>query len=298
VVIVGQYPQQPVDSPAVDPPPVINSFTANPSYIQPGQTVVLTWTVSNAASVTLSPSIGSVSSSGSYSVIPGYTTTYTLSATNSDGSVSASTTVTVTPYASTLNTGSGAEMASAGTVANAGKSSILASGFSGDNGPVNLLLLYILLIGLLAVAAVVAIVLFARKPAAAYAGRHAGTRTGYLSCATDTRVATRTPHTTPIATELGAKFIASDGEYIAIPGNVGSLGRNDFRSLVKSDKADLISRRHIQFDCEDGEYYIEDSNSTNGTKLNGSSINGKGRYLLREGDEVELADILTLTFKT
>jgi hypothetical protein len=25
---------------------------------------------------------------------------------------------------------------------------------------------------------------------------------------------------------------------------------------------------------------------------------GKGRYLLREGDKVELADILTLTFKT
>jgi pSer/pThr/pTyr-binding forkhead associated (FHA) protein len=67
---------------------------------------------------------------------------------------------------------------------------------------------------------------------------------------------------------------------------------------VKPDKADLISRKHIRFDCEDGECYIEDRGSTNGTKLNGSSIEGKGRYLLREGDKVELADILTLTYKT
>jgi pSer/pThr/pTyr-binding forkhead associated (FHA) protein len=90
----------------------------------------------------------------------------------------------------------------------------------------------------------------------------------------------------------------SNGEHIPISGNAGSLGRSDFRSLVKLDKADLISRQHIRFDCEDGDCYIEDRNSTNGTKLNGSSINGKGRYLLREGDKVELADILTLTFKT
>jgi pSer/pThr/pTyr-binding forkhead associated (FHA) protein len=67
---------------------------------------------------------------------------------------------------------------------------------------------------------------------------------------------------------------------------------------VKADKADLISRQHRRFDCEDGECFIEDRGSTNGTKLNGSNINGKGRYLLREGDKVELADILTLTYKS
>ena len=76
------------------------------------------------------------------------------------------------------------------------------------------------------------------------------------------------------------------------------MGRSDFRSLVKADKADLISREHLQFDCEDGEYYIEDRKSTNGTKINGKRISGKGRFLLKEGDKIELADALTLTFKT
>lgn len=171
----------------------------------------------------------------------------------------------------------------------------MTSGLSGD-GSGDSGMLYIMLIGLLAVAAAAAVVLFIRRPAAAYAGDHAGRRQGYL--ATDTRAASGTPATTPVDTGPGPKFMLSNGEHIPISGNAGSLGRSDFRSLVKPDKADLISRQHIRFDCEDGECYIEDRNSTNGTKLNGSSIDGKGRYLLREGDKVELADILTLTFKS
>ncbi len=283
-MVVAQTQPQPVCA------PVISSFTANPCYIQCGQCVVLTWTVSNAATVTLSPGIGSVPNSGTYSVSPSYTTTYTLTATNSGGSVSASTTVTVAPYVSTI-TSSSSQIAG-------GESNILTSGFSGGNGPVDSRLLYILLLGLLAVSAAVAIVFVVRKPAVAYAGHHAGTRAGYLPLATATQAANGAPATTPVDTGPGPKFIMSNGEHIPISGNAGSLGRSDFRSLVKPDKADLISRQHIRLDCEDGECYIEDRNSTNGTKLNGSSINGKGRYLLREGDKVELADILTLTFET
>jgi hypothetical protein len=282
MIIVEQPYQQPVYA------PVINSFTANPSYIQSGQGIVLTWTVNNATTVTLSPGIGSVPGSGSYNLSPGYTTTYTLSATNSGGNVSASTTVTVAPYVSTY-TISSAQIAGSGDVANTGTSSILTGGLSGD-GSGNSGLLYITLLGLLAVAAAIAVVLFVRRPAAAYA------RAGYL--ATDTRAASGTPATTPIDAGPGPKFILSNGEQLSLSGNAGSLGRSDFRSLVKPDKADLISRQHIRFDCEDGECYIEDRNSTNGTRLNGSSIDGKGRYLLREDDKVELADILTLTFKS
>jgi hypothetical protein len=268
--------------------PVINSFTANPSYIQPGQGIVLTWTVTNATSVTLSPGIGSVPSSGSYNLSPGYTTTYTLSASNSGGNVSASTTVTVAPFVSSYTTSS-AQIAGSGNFGNTGTSSILTGGLSGD-GSGNSGMLYIMLLGLLAVAAAVTIVLFVRRPAAAHA------RAGYL--ATDTRAASGAPATTPGDMGPGPKFILSNGEQLSLSGNAGSLGRSDFRSLVKPDKADLISRQHIRFDCEDGDCYIEDCGSTNGTKLNGSSIDGKGKYLLREGDKVELADILTLTFKS
>ncbi len=291
-VVIIEPPPQPIVC-----APVINSFTASPSYIQPCQTVVLTWNVSNADTVTLSPGIGSVPGSGSHSLTLGDTTTYTLTATNSAGSVSASTTVTAALHISTLYTGSGSETASGGNVADAGTGGILTLGFGGDNGTSNSWPLYVLLIGLLAVAAAAIVVFVARKPAAAYAGHRAGTRVGYSSWSTSTLPATETPKTTPIDAGIAAKFIAADGGHIPISTNVGSLGRDDFRSLVMPDKASLISREHLRVDFEDGEYYIEDRHSTNGTKINGSRINDKGRFLLNDGDVIELADALTLTFR-
>ncbi|MBN2463722.1 MAG: FHA domain-containing protein [Dehalococcoidia bacterium] len=292
VIVIEQPQKQTVYA------PVINSFTANPSYIQPGQTIVLTWTVSNATSVTLSPSIGSIASSGSYNVTPGYTTTYTLSATNSAGSVSASTTVTVAPYISTYNTSSGSEIASAITADDAGTGNIFTLGPGSDSGAVNPMLLYILLIGLLAIAAVGVIVFLVRRPVAVASGARAGTRSDRLPwTTTTTRVADGTPQTTPVATGPGPKFAVADGGCIPISGNAGALGRSDFRALVEPDKADLISREHLRFDCEDGDYYIEDRKSTNGTKINGKRISGKGRFLLKDGDKIELADAITITFK-
>jgi outer membrane protein OmpA-like peptidoglycan-associated protein/uncharacterized cupredoxin-like copper-binding protein len=74
----------------------IVQFTANPASIQPGQSATLTWVVQNATSVTISPGIGSVNaSSGSTSVTPAQTTTYTLTATGAAGTVNQSVTVTV-----------------------------------------------------------------------------------------------------------------------------------------------------------------------------------------------------------
>src|SRR4030043_100642 len=195
--------------------PVISSFTANPSYIQSGQAIVLTWYVSNATSVALSPSVGSVSSSGSYNVTPGYTTTYTLSATNSAGSVSASTTVTVAPYVSSYNLSSGSQIAGAATAEDTGNNGIFALGLGSNNGAVNPMLLYILLISLLATAAVGAVVFLARRPVAAASGASAGTRAGRLPWTT-TRVSAGTPQTTPLAMGPGPKFVLSDGVHIPI----------------------------------------------------------------------------------
>jgi len=71
-------------------------FTANPASITAGQSSTLTWVVQNATSVTISPGIGSVNSqSGSTSVTPAQTTTYTLTATGPGGTVNASVTVSV-----------------------------------------------------------------------------------------------------------------------------------------------------------------------------------------------------------
>ncbi|MBN1374613.1 MAG: FHA domain-containing protein [Dehalococcoidia bacterium] len=75
------------------------------------------------------------------------------------------------------------------------------------------------------------------------------------------------------------------------------LGRRDLQALVSPDKADLISRKHVLVTYENSQYFVEDLNSTNGTKLNGSDIRGTGKHSLTNGDTVELAGVLTLTFK-
>jgi hypothetical protein len=75
--------------------PRITSFTANPTSIRSGATSTLAWTVAGADSVEIS-GVGSVNAtSGSTTVAPTQTTSYTLTARNSHGSSSQSVTVTV-----------------------------------------------------------------------------------------------------------------------------------------------------------------------------------------------------------
>lgn len=82
-------------------PPVINSFTANPSSITSGNSSLLSWSVSGASSTTLDNGIGDVSDQTSTTVSPSQTTTYTLTVTDSVGSsTTAQATVTVAPASS------------------------------------------------------------------------------------------------------------------------------------------------------------------------------------------------------
>ncbi|MBV9187045.1 MAG: carboxypeptidase regulatory-like domain-containing protein [Acidobacteria bacterium] len=83
--------------------PVVNTFTATPSTIKPGGSSTLSWTTTNATSVSISPSVGSQPANGSVSVTPALTTTYTLIATGAGGTNTATTTVTVVTAALTAN---------------------------------------------------------------------------------------------------------------------------------------------------------------------------------------------------
>jgi hypothetical protein len=87
-------------------PPVVNTFNATPSFINPGQTTVLTWNVSGATSVRIDPIPGNVAASGSQSISPGNTTTYILTADNPSGVITNTTTVSVSSYP-TYSTGYG-----------------------------------------------------------------------------------------------------------------------------------------------------------------------------------------------
>jgi hypothetical protein len=79
--------------------PLINSFSASPTTITAGESSTLSWSATDATSVTIDHGVGTVALSGTTAVNPTTTTTYTLTATNSAGSVTAATTVAVSSYA-------------------------------------------------------------------------------------------------------------------------------------------------------------------------------------------------------
>jgi hypothetical protein len=76
--------------------PSISNFSSNTDSIISGQSATLSWSVADAMSVSISPDVGTVSSSGTKGVSPASTTTYKLTASNGAGNSTASTTVTVT----------------------------------------------------------------------------------------------------------------------------------------------------------------------------------------------------------
>ena len=122
------------------PGPVVALFTANPPSITTGQSSTLSWSVTNATTVTISGVNGNLPLSGSTSVSPTQTTTYTLTATGPTGSTTAQQTVTVTSptlgfqscYASPTNIMSGESATLNWTANNA--TSVSISGVSGTFG--------------------------------------------------------------------------------------------------------------------------------------------------------------------
>jgi len=77
------------------PLPLITLFTANPPSITAGGSTLLTWEVSNADTVEITPDIGAVSASGTHTVSPDRTTSYTLTAANSHGTMSTHLTISL-----------------------------------------------------------------------------------------------------------------------------------------------------------------------------------------------------------
>ncbi|MCB1045126.1 MAG: OmpA family protein [Acidobacteria bacterium] len=76
--------------------PVINFFTAAPTTITQGELVNLTWSTDHADTVMLTP-YGQVNAQGSLVLSPTESIVYTLSATNDQGTVSETVTITVNP---------------------------------------------------------------------------------------------------------------------------------------------------------------------------------------------------------
>lgn len=91
-------PPPKVETPPPAPPPPAPTITlsASPSSIEQGQSSTLTWRSSNATSVTIDNAIGTVEPSGSRSVSPSMSTTYTARAAGPGGTTSSEARITVT----------------------------------------------------------------------------------------------------------------------------------------------------------------------------------------------------------
>ena len=110
-------------------PPQITQFTASPAEVSTGQTTTLTWTTTNATSITITPDIpvgddsGPLPTSGSATVPVNRTTTYSITATGPAGNAGPQSVTVTVPFTLSL-------IASPGTIA-PGQSSTLSWDITG-----------------------------------------------------------------------------------------------------------------------------------------------------------------------
>ena len=99
VALALAYAKKPIAAAQMVPPRASPSvaLSASPASAQAGEQVTLTWSSTNATSITLEPSMGPVAAKGSTTVRPSQSTTYTVTATGPGGSAHASAQVTITP---------------------------------------------------------------------------------------------------------------------------------------------------------------------------------------------------------
>jgi pSer/pThr/pTyr-binding forkhead associated (FHA) protein len=105
------------------------------------------------------------------------------------------------------------------------------------------------------------------------------------------------PHAAPTAPPVGARLILPDNREISLASQARWIGRDDLNGIVSENSVEYISRRQLVITLENGRYYVEDQDSANGTRLNGTEIKGKGKYELNNGDLIEVAEVMTLIFR-
>jgi peptidoglycan-associated lipoprotein len=102
LVLIAGACKKKVPPPAPPPPPTPTAaapsvtLAADPTSIQRGQSSTLRWSSQNATDLDIQPGVGSVGPSGTRSVSPNDSTTYTITAKGAGGTAEASARVTVT----------------------------------------------------------------------------------------------------------------------------------------------------------------------------------------------------------
>lgn len=94
-----------------------------------------------------------------------------------------------------------------------------------------------------------------------------------------------------------AKLVLPDNSEIVIKGADKTIGRHDLDRFFPPEQLKYVSRQHIMVKTDGTRYYVEDPNSSNLTKVNDVNITGKGKWELKDGDRIKLADVATLQFR-
>jgi peptidoglycan-associated lipoprotein len=87
--------EAPPPPPPKPQPPRIDTFVAEPTSIERGQSSTLRWSVANATNMSIDQNVGAVQANGTRQVNPGNSATYSLSANGAGGTDTRSVTVTV-----------------------------------------------------------------------------------------------------------------------------------------------------------------------------------------------------------
>lgn len=87
-------------STSVQTPPVIEEFTVTSKQINSGESATLAWKATNTTAVSIDQGIGNITATGTKTVSPTNTTTYTLTATNKYGTITKSLSINVIPESS------------------------------------------------------------------------------------------------------------------------------------------------------------------------------------------------------
>ncbi len=95
---------------------------------------------------------------------------------------------------------------------------------------------------------------------------------------------------------MPAKLVLPNHSVLKIGEKEKEFGRKDFGEIISEEKLHFISRKHFKILRSDGEYFIEDLDSNNGTILNGEEIKGVGRRKIDDSDEIFIADELKMRF--
>ena len=99
----------------------------------------------------------------------------------------------------------------------------------------------------------------------------------------------------PVVPMVSKVLVLPDGTELVVE-TKKTFGRLDFARTATEPM--WVSRQHFTIFEEDGVSYIQDDESSNGTKLNGKEIKQAGKQQLKSGDEIVVGDSLKVIFKT